>query len=299
MKKRMAFREFWQKFGWDYAFVAPFMLLFFLFTVVPVIISIGLSFTNFNVFQTPLFVGIENYRTLLMDDKIFLLAVQNTLLISVVTGPVGYFISLLLAWVVNEFSPGVRTLLTLLFYAPSISGGAYVIFQIIFSGDAHGLINGVLMDMNLIYEPFQWLSDTKYMMFVAIFVILWMSLGTSFLSFIAGYQNVDRSLYEAAAVDGIRNRWQELWYITLPSMRPQLMFGAVMSITGSFGVGGMLTGLFGNPSTGYAVHTMVHHLQDYGSVRFEMGYASAIAVLLFFLMVASNGLVQHLLKKLG
>lgn len=299
MKKRMAFRGFWQKFGWDYAFVAPFMLLFFLFTVVPVIISIGLSFTNFNVFQTPLFVGIENYRTLLMDDKIFLLAVQNTLLISVVTGPVGYFISLLLAWVVNEFSPGVRTLLTLLFYAPSISGGAYVIFQIIFSGDAHGLINGVLMDMNLIYEPFQWLSDTKYMMFVAIFVILWMSLGTSFLSFIAGYQNVDRSLYEAAAVDGIRNRWQELWYITLPSMRPQLMFGAVMSITGSFGVGGMLTGLFGNPSTGYAVHTMVHHLQDYGSVRFEMGYASAIAVLLFFLMVASNGLVQHLLKKLG
>ena len=299
MKKRMTFQGFWQTYGWDYAFVAPFMLLFFLFTVVPVVISIGLSFTNFNVFQTPLFVGIENYRTLLMDDKIFLLAVQNTLLISVVTGPVGYFISLLLAWVVNEFSRGTRTLLTLLFYAPSISGGAYVIFQVIFSGDAHGLINGVLMDMNLIYEPIQWLSDTKYMMGVAIFVILWMSLGTSFLSFIAGYQNVDRSLYEAGAVDGIRNRWQELWYITLPSMRPQLMFGAVMSITGSFGVGGMLTGLFGNPSTGYAVHTMVHHLQDYGSVRFEMGYASAIAVLLFLLMVASNGLVQHLLKKLG
>ena len=98
---------------------------------------------------------------------------------------------------------------------------------------------------------------------------------------------------------GIRNRYQEFWYITLPELKPQLMFGAVMSITGSFGMGDVLTGVFGFPSSNYALHTLVHHLQDYGNVRFEMGYACAIAVLLFILMVGANQIVQRLLRKVG
>ena len=139
----------------------------------------------------------------------------------------------------------------------------------------------------------------QYVMGLCIVVALWTSLGTAFLSFIAGFQTVDRSMYEAAAVDGIKNRWQELWYITLPTMRPQMMFGAVLAITNSFGFGGVVTALCGFPSVDYAAHTIMHHLDDYGGSRYEIGYASAIAVVLFIMMFASNILVKKALSKVG
>ena len=288
-------RRYWE----DYAFIAPYLLLFIVFTIVPVAIAIGFSFCYFNGLEAPVFIGLENYFTLLLDDALFTKAFVNTLALAVVTGPVGFLLCLFLAWLVNEFSPKLRAVMTLLFYAPSISGGGYMIWSLIYSGDSYGLLNGLLMGMGVIYEPVQWLTDSKVMFGAAVAVILWTSLGTSFLSFIAGYQNVDRSLYEAGSVDGIKNRWQELWYITLPSMRPQLMFGAVMSITTSFGVGDIISGLFGFPSTNYALHTLVHLLQDYGNVRFELGYSSAIATILFAIMVGSNLIIQKLLAKVG
>lgn len=283
----------------DYMFMAPYLLLFLIFTVIPVLMSIFLSFTDFNTLEAPEFVGLSNYFELFLNDPLFSTALKNTLILALITGPAGFFISLAMAWLVNEFSPRVRAVLTLMFYAPSISGTAYTVWAIIFSGDTYGFLNNLLISLGITSSPIQWLTDTRYMMTACIIVVLWMSLGTSFLSFIAGYQNVDRRLYEAAAVDGINNRWQELWYITLPSMRPQLMFGAVMSITNSFGMGAVITALFGFPSTDYALHTLVHHLEDYGSTRMEMGYASAIATLLFIIMIGSNKIVQKLLKKLG
>ena len=293
------FSRFCSRYMEDYLFVAPYTVLFFIFTVIPVGASILLSLTNWNVLETPSFVGLKNYFKLFLEDPIFPLAIRNTLLISIITGPVSFFLSLFVAWLVNEFDHRLRTLLTLLFYAPSLSGGVYLVWQIILSNDANGLLNALLMDLNIIYQPILWTTDTKYMFASCIAVVLWMSLGTSFLSFIAGFQTVDRTLYEAGAVDGLKNRWQELWYITLPSMRPQLMFGAVMSITGSFGIGDVISGIFGFPSTNYALHTLVHHLQDHGNIRFEMGYASAIATVLFLIMIVSNRLVQRLLAKLG
>ena len=293
------FSRFCSRYMEDYLFVAPYTVLFFIFTVIPVGASILLSLTNWNVLETPSFVGLKNYFKLFLEDPIFPLAIRNTLLISIITGPVSFFLSLFVAWLVNEFDHRLRTLLTLLFYAPSLSGGVYLVWQIILSNDSNGLLNALLMDLNIIYQPILWTTDTKYMFASCIAVVLWMSLGTSFLSFIAGFQNVDRTLYEAGAVDGLKNRWQELWYITLPSMRPQLMFGAVMSITGSFGIGDVISGIFGFPSTNYALHTLVHHLQDHGNIRFEMGYASAIATVLFLIMIVSNRLVQRLLAKLG
>lgn len=293
------FRRFCSRYMEDYLFVAPYLLLFFIFTVIPVGASLLLSLTNWNVLEAPTFVGLKNYFKLFLEDSIFVLALKNTLLISLITGPVSFFLSLFVAWLVNEFSPMLRTLLTLLFYAPSLSGGVYLIWQIILSNDSNGLLNALLMDLNILYEPVLWTTDTKYMFASCIAVVLWMSLGTSFLSFIAGFQNVDSTLYEAGAVDGLKNRWQELWYITLPTMRPQLMFGAVMSITGSFGIGDVISGIFGFPSTNYALHTLVHHLQDYGNIRFEMGYASAIATVLFLIMIVSNQFVQRLLAKIG
>lgn len=277
----------------------PYLILFVLFTVVPVIASVGLSMTYFNVLESPRFIGLDNYLRLFLDDTLFVKALMNTLILSVITGPVGFLLCFIMAWVLNELPARIRAVLTLMLYAPSISGNVYLIWTIIYSGDSYGLLNAILMNLNILYEPKQWLTDSSLMLPAAIVVILWMSLGTSFLSFIAGFQNVDTKLYEAAAVDGIRNRWQELWYITLPAMKPQLLFGAVMSITTSFGVGDVITALFGFPSTNYTLHTMVHHLQDYGNVRFEMGYASAIATVLFGIMVGANAVIQKLLRKIG
>jgi len=292
-------KTFLARYGEDYLFILPYMVLFSIFTVFPVVVSILLSLTDFNVLETPGFVGLKNYFRLFLEDSVFVLALKNTILISLITGPVSFFLSFMVAWIINEFDPKLRTFLTLLFYAPSLSGGVFLIWQIILSGDSYGLLNGILMEMNIIYKPVQWIYDTEYMFGAAISMILWMSLGTSFLAFIAGFQNIDTHLFEAGAVDGIKNRWQELWYITLPTMKPQLMFGAVMSITGSFGIGDVISGVFGFPSTDYKLHTLVHHLQDYGNIRFEMGYASAIATVLFVIMIGSNRIVQKLLAKLG
>ncbi|MGO4528082.1 carbohydrate ABC transporter permease [Paenibacillus sp. 2TAF8] len=282
-----------------YVLMAPFMLIFFMFTVIPVGISLGLSFFHFNMLEFPRFVGWQNYSRLFLNDDVFLIALKNTLLFAVITGPVSYIACFLFAWIINELSPKVRAVMTLVFYAPSISGNVFFIWLIIFSGDSYGYMNGFLMRLGVILEPIQWLSNEKYVLGIVILVQLWLSLGTSFLAFIAGLQTIDRSLVEAGTVDGIKNRWQELWYITLPSMRPQLMFGAVMQITASFAVAEISIALAGFPSVNYAAHTVVTHLMDFGTIRFEMGYASAIATVLFALMLGTNIFTQKMLRKIG
>ncbi len=282
-----------------YFLLAPFYIIFFIFTVLPVILSILFSLTDFNMLEMPHIIWFDNYIRLFLDDDIFLLSVKNTLVFAAITGPGSYLLSLILAWFINELPSKIRALMTLIFYAPSISGNIYLVWTYIFSADSHGFLNGTLINLGLITTPIAWLKDTDYIMPIVIIVALWTSLGTSFLTFIAGFQVVDRSLYEAAAVDGVKNRWQELWYITLPYMRPQMLFGAVMAITQSFGFGAVITGLVGFPSPEYCAHTIMHHLEDYGNTRFEMGYASTIAVVLFFLMIGSNMLVRKILGKVG
>ncbi len=282
-----------------YAMVAPFMILFTVFTVLPVLLSVVISFTDFNLLEMPNFVFMQNYITLFFDDDIFLTAAQNTFVFAAIVGPSSYLMSLLVAWFINELSPRIRAIVTLIFYAPSISGQVYLIWGTLFSGDSYGWVNGALLNLGIITEPIQFFNNADYVMPLCIVVSLWTSLGTSFLSFIAGLQGIDRSLYEAAAVDGIKNRWQELWYVTLPTMKPQLMFGAIMSITSSFGFGGIVTALCGFPSVDYAAHTIMHHLEDYGGQRFETGYASAIAVILFAIMVGANTLVKNMISKVG
>ena len=282
-----------------YVMLAPFYILFVTFTVLPVLLSIVLSFTTFNMLEPPVFVFLDNYIRLFLDDDIFLLAVKNTFIFAAITGPVSYLLSFLVAWFINELPPKIRAVVTLVFYAPSISGQVYTIWATLFSGDSYGWVNGWLLQLGFITDPIQFFQNADYVMPLCIVVALWTSLGTAFLSFIAGLQTVDKSLYEAAAVDGIKNRWQELWYITLPVMKPQLMFGAVMAITGSFGFSGIVTALCGFPSVDYAAHTIMHHLEDYGGQRFEVGYSSAIATILFFMMVGANALVKKLLSKVG
>ena len=282
-----------------YLMVAPYMLIFTLFTVVPVLLSIVISFTDFNLLEIPTFVFVDNYIRLFLDDDIFMIACKNTLIFAIIVGPASYMMSLMVAWFINELPPKIRAVVTLIFYAPSISGQVYLIWGTLFSGDSYGWVNGILLDFGLITEEIQFFQDADWVMPLCIVVAIWTSLGTSFLSFIAGLQGIDRSMYEAGAVDGVRNRWQELWYITLPSMKPQLMFGAVMAITSAFGFGGVVTALCGFPSVDYAAHTIMHHLDDYGGQRFEVGYSSAIAVVLFAIMIGSNMLVKKVLSKVG
>ncbi|WP_274361625.1 carbohydrate ABC transporter permease [Paenibacillus thermotolerans] len=283
----------------SYVLLAPYMLLFAMFTVLPVIMSILISFTYFNMLEFPKFIGWQNYSRLFLEDDIFLIAVKNTLLFAAITGPVSYLACFLFAWIINDLRPKMRAFMTLVFYAPSISGNVYFIWQMIFSGDRYGIINGLLIRLSIILEPIQWLKTEAYILGIIILVQLWLSLGTGFLAFIAGLQTVDKTLYEAGAVDGVKNRWQELWFITLPSMKPQLMFGAVIQLTTSFAVADVSINLAGFPSVNYAAETIVTHLIDFGTIRFEMGFASAIATVLFTIMVGSNLIIQRLLRRVG
>ncbi len=300
MKKgKEPFSVVWRKHRSKYLMIAPFGLIFILFTFLPVAISMILSFTSFNMAEMPKFIGFKNYIDLIVQDDIFLIAVKNTFVLALVTGPLSYIMCFLFAWLINELPPVPRAIMTLVFYAPSISGNAYLIWKLIFSSDTYGYANAWLMKLGITNEAILWFSTAKYILPILIVVQLWLSLGVSFLSFIAGLQTVDRSLYEAAAVEGIKNRWQELWYITLPSMKPQLMFGAVMQITNSLSISSISIDLVGFPSIEYAGHTILTHLHDFGYVRYEMGYACTIAVILFFIMMLCNVLVQKLLRKLG
>ena len=286
----------------SYAMMAPYLLIFLTFTIIPVVVGFALSFTNYDMLQSPKFVGLDNYVNLFLYDEVFIIALKNTLILAVITGPVSYIMAFLFAWLINELPQKIRGFMTLIFYAPSISGNAYVIWQLLFSSDRHGYINSFLISMGIINEPILWLTTPSYALIILIIVQLWLSLGVSFLSFRAGLQTVDRTLFEAAAIDGIKNRWQELWYVTLPQMKSQLLFGAVMQITNSLGIGMVSVNLFGMPSTEYAAHTLVTHILDFGSTnstRLEMGYASAIAVVLFLLMMASNLVIQKVIRKVG
>ena len=273
-----------------------FLIVFFVFTVLPILISAALSFTSFDMLSFPKFTGIDNYRRMILDDDVFATVVKNTLVFSIISGPAGFLLSFLLAWFVNEFSPRVRTILSFMFYAPSLVGNAYFIWKVAFSGDSYGYINSLLLSLGIITEPVIWLKSTAYLMPIIILVQLWQSMGVSFLANISGLQNVNRDLYEAGAIDGIRNRWQELRYITLPSMYHMLLFSAVMQIQSSFSVSAVAIELAGYPSAGHAVDTIVSHMMDVATVRYELGYASAIAVILFLMMAVTRLLIGKVLQ---
>ena len=277
----------------------PFFTFFLLFTVIPIISSMFLSLTSYDLLSTPSFVGIDNFRKMFVQDEVFGTVVRNTLVFAVISGPLGFLLAFVLAWFVNEFSPGVRTILSFMFYSPSLAGNAVFIWKVLFSGDSYGYINSMLLSLGVITEPIMWLKTPQYLMPIIIIVQLWQSMGISFLSNISGLQNVSSDLYEAGAIDGIRNRWQELRYITLPVMKHMLLFSAVMQIQSSFSVSAIAIELAGFPSTQYAVDTIVSHMTDVATVRFEYGYASAIAVILFLMMAGTRFFIGKILSMVG
>lgn len=279
--------------------LAPFMVLFAVFTVLPIVSSVVLSFFDYDMVSTPLFSGLGNYFRMFMEDKIFITVLKNTLIMAVITGPVGFLLSFLLAWCISEFNSILRTFLAFLFYAPALVGNAFYIWQVAFSGDSNGYLNSLLLSIGLINDPIVWFKDTNYNMMIVIIVQLWSNMGVAFLANVAGVQNVSEELFEAGAIDGIRNRWQELWYITLPSMKSILLFGAVMQIQSSFSIGAVITALAGYPSVNNSLDTIVSYLGDVGTLRYEFGYAAAISVFLFVLMAFTKIAIENLLELLG
>ena len=292
-------KGFLGKYGASYFLLSFWLILFLVFTVIPIAISVVMSFTDFDMVRLPRFVGLQNYTTLFLDDDIFIKSLGNTLFYALVTGPAGYLLSFLVAWLLSETSRGVRAVLMLIFYAPTLAGNVYMVWTYIFSGDSYGMLNSLLLRLGLIADPIQWLNDPAYNSIVVIVVILWMSMGAGFLSFVAGFQQLNVSLFEAGAIAGVRNRWQELWHITLPQMVPQLLIGAVLSISSAFAVGYQNALLTGNPSTDYSTHTVLLHMTDYGYTRFEMGYACAVAVVLFVLMVGTWLVINRGLRRMS
>lgn len=284
---------------WYLIFLAPFFVAFFTFTILPIFASLALSFTNFDMVDKLEFVGFSNYIRLLLEDNVFTVVLKNTIFLAIVTGPLGFLLSFILAWFVNEFSPLVRTALSFMIYAPALVGNAYFIWQVAFSSDSYGYVNSFLLNLGLITEPINWLKDANYVMPIIIVVQLWQSMGVSFLANISGLQNVNGEMYEAGAIDGIRNRWQELWYITLPTMRNMLLFSAVMQIASSFSVSAIAIQLAGYPSVDFSVDTIVSYMSDVGTVRYEMGYASSMAVILFAIMVAFRKITVKVIDNVG
>lgn len=277
--------------------LAPFLLFFFVFTILPIASSIVLSFTDFNMVTINNFVGFDNYIRMFLEDDIFTIALKNTMIYALVSGPVGFILSFVIAWFINELGRTVRTIVTFLVYSPAMVGNIFFIWLYIFSSDSRGMFNDLLLKLGLISEPIEWLTNTQYSFGIVMFVIIWMSFGTGFLSFAAGLKGLDPTYYEAAAIDGLKNRWQELYYVTFPQMGPQLMFGAVMSISSAFAVGSVNQALTGFPSTDYCTHTILLHMTDFATTRFEMGYASAIAVVLFAMMLIFYIIVHKVVSK--
>ena len=294
-KVALTWRQVWEN-KINYVMMLPFLIFFTLFTIIPVGASMVLSFTRYDVLNDPIFIGWDNYLRMFLEDGVFMIALKNTLQFAIITGPVGYLLCFVFAWFINDLPPYARAFFTVVFYAPTLAN-VYFIFQYIFSADMYGLVNSVLMNLGILDQPVAWLTNTDYMLNIVIIVQLWCSLGTGFLSFVAGLQNLDPSLAEAGAIDGVRNRFQELFYITLPQMGGMLMFGAVMQISSAFAVGAISTAMLGNPSVDYAGHTLVLHIADFGNTRFELGYASAIAVVLFLLMIFTKALINKLLAR--
>jgi len=269
-------------------FLVPYWTLFFVFVVVPVVAAIVLSFTYFNSIQFPTFIGIKNYIQLITTDTVFMqFVLPNTIKFALIVGPVGYTLSFFLAWMLAHIPPRPRTILAIIFYSPSLTAGVAMasMWRVIFSGDANGYLNALLLNLNLIVEPIQWLQEPQYLMSIMIVVSLWSSIGVGFLAMLAGILNIDRTLYEAAYIDGIRNRFQEIFYVTIPSMKPQMIFGAVMAVVGSFQAGYIGVALSGtNPTPGYAGQLIVNHIEDFGFTRYMMGYAASVSVVLLILV---------------
>ena len=298
VQRKSTFERWFKKEGSAYSFLFPYALMFFIFIVVPVLVAFLLSFTSFDTIQVPKFIALKNYITLITQDDIFMRYVlPNTITFAVIVGPGGYALSFTLAWMLAQIPRIPRTIFALILYSPSMTSGVAmtVVWKALFSGDQNGYLNSLGLNLGLIQEPIQWLQSPQYLMVIMIIVTLWSSMGVGFLAMLAGILEINPEMYEAGSLDGIRNRFQEVIYITIPSMKPQMLFGAVMAIVGTFQAGAIGVTLSGtNPTPQYAGQLIVNHIEDYGFLRYEMGYAAAVSVVLLLMVLLFSRIANGL-----
>ena len=279
-------------------FLLPYVSMFCIFIVLPVLVAIFLSFTYFNGVSEIQFTSFNNYIFIFTQDQYFMRTIlPNTILFAIIVGPGGYVLSFLLAWVLSQLPKLPRTIMTLIVYSPSMTSGIAmtVLWKIIFSGDEQGYLNSILLSMELINEPIQWLQSSEFIMPVMIIVTLWGSMGVGFLAMLSGILSINRELYEAAYLDGISNRFQEIVYITVPAMKNQMLFGAVMAIVGAFSAGAIGVQLTGsNPTPNYAGQLIVNHIDDYGILRRELGMSAALSVILLIIVYLFSWIFRRL-----
>ena len=274
--------------------LSPYAFLFCLLIAIPVCMAVILSFTYFNTIEFPKPIGLDNFVTLFTADSVFMQKVlPNTLIYAIFVGVGGYLLSFFLAWSLAQLPKWPRTILAIAIYSPSLTGGVLLsaVWSVVFNGSEGGYLNYLLLKLNLISEPVVWLQSDAHLLWIMIVVSLWSSMGIGFLSILSGILNANEELYEAARIDGVRNRFQEIIYVTIPQCKPQMLFGAVMAIVNTFQTSGIGVALSGsNPTPNYAGQLIVTHIEDYGFIRYEMGYAAAISVvLLIFIRLMSKG----------
>lgn len=266
----------------------PYAFLFVLFIIIPAVSAVCLSFTYFNTLELPRFIGLDNYIRLFTDDDVFMQkVVPNTIIYTIIVGIGGYLLSFFLAWTLSQLTKLPRTILAIIIYSPSLTGGVLLttVWSVIFNGDKSGYLNYILLKLGMINQPVLWLQSDKYLLIIMIIVTLWSSMGIGFLAILAGILNINEELYEAARIDGVRNRFQEIIYVTIPAAKPQMLFGAVMAIVSTFSSSGIGVALSGsNPTPNYAGQLIGTHIEDYGFIRYEMGYAAAVSVILLIII---------------
>lgn len=279
-------------------FLMPYLTLFCMFILLPILLAVAMSFTYYDGVSTIRFAGVSNYIALFSQDRVLMEKVlPNTLWIAMICGPISLVLQFVLAWMLAHIPKGSRTVLSLIFYSPSMTSGITMaaIWKVLFSGDRLGYLNALLLDWGVIEEPIQFLQSPVYILPLVVLVTLWSSMGVGFLSIMAGIVNNDQEIYEAAYVDGIKNSFQEMVYITIPSMKPAMLFATVMAIVNTFSVGQVAVDLTGsNPTPQYAGQTFVTHISDYGFSQYEMGYAAALSVTLILIIFAVSRIANKL-----
>lgn len=289
-----------RRFNTAYLFIGPYAIIFLIFVVLLILISFLLSFTYYDGVNMPHFVGLSNYVALFTQDLEFMQsALPNTIKYALIVGPVGYMLTFFLAWVLAQLPRRFRNVAAIILYSPSLTGSILisVVWKAMFSGDSRGYINYLLLNWGIINEPLQFLQDKTTIFVIMVFVGLWSSMGIGFLAMLSGILNTNREIYEAAYVDGMKNRFQEIVYITIPSMKPQMMFGAVMAIVGTFNSAGLASALTGaSPTPQLAGWLISDHMQDYAFSRMEMGYASSLSVVLLMLVLVFYFVANHFFR---
>ncbi len=277
-----------------YLFLSPALLVFSVFVLYPIVAVVYYSFTDYSIVTPPVWVGLRNYQEL-VKDPIFWQSLSHSFTYLLVM-PTLVFLCIILAIVVNRKLPGINVFRAM-YYIPVISGSIAVGIAWRLMLDTNGLLSSLLLSLGMIQEPIQWLSEPSYTLTICMLLTIWLGLGHYMMIFLAGLQNIPEELYDAAMIDGC-NAWQKHWHVSLPGLRPQVTFVAVISSLAALQVFNeiyILTGGLGGILN--SASTIVFYLWRSAFVLQHAGYASAVAMVLLVITLAFSVIYVRILER--